>query len=122
MRANLQSRISQVPQFTNPLPISQFLTPANEVIVDDLQDGDLTTLIADRYAQADPQDTQSDTDEEEEEERIPVVKYQEVIAALDLLYLYEQQQEDGLNEVIRKLDAIKASFFQRKIRGARQAI
>jgi hypothetical protein len=60
------------------------------VIINDLQDKDLITLIADRYAQADPQDTQSNTDEEKEEERIPVIKYQEVIAALDLLYLYEQ--------------------------------
>ena len=122
IRANLQSRISQVPQFTNPLPISQFLALANEVIVDDPQDEDLTSVIANRYAQANPQDTQLDIDKEEEEERIPVVKYQEVVATLDLLYLYEQQQEDGLNEVIRKLDAIKASFFQRTIRAARQSV
>jgi len=60
------------------------------VIVDDPQDEDLTSVIANRYAQANPQDTQLDIDKEEEEERIPVVKYQEVVATLDLLYLYEQ--------------------------------
>ena len=91
------------------------MAPIDKVIIDDPQDEDLTSVIVNRYTQADPQDTQSDTDKEEEEERILVVKYQEVVAALDLLYLYEQQQEDGLNKVIRKLNAIKASFFKGRL-------
>ena len=58
---------------------------------------------------------------EEQEEEIRKVKLAEVIAALDLVNLYEKQQEDGQSEVIRKLDAIKATYIQRKAAKARQA-
>jgi hypothetical protein len=45
------------------------------VIIDNLQDKDLTSVIANCYAQANPQDIQLDINKEEEKERILVVKY-----------------------------------------------
>jgi hypothetical protein len=78
-------------------------------------------VIVNRYAQGGSRDTQSDIEEEEEQEEIREVKLVEAIAALDLLNLYEKQQEDGQSEVIRKLDAIKATYIQRKAAKARQA-
>ena len=78
-------------------------------------------VIANRYAQGGLRDTQSDIEEEEEQEEIRKVKLVEAITALDLLNLYEKQQEDGQSEVIRRLDAIKATYIQRKAVKARQA-
>jgi hypothetical protein len=58
---------------------------------------------------------------EEQEEEIGKVKLAKVIAVLDLVNLYEKQQEDGQSKVIRKLDALKATFIQRKVGKAKQA-
>jgi hypothetical protein len=63
-------------------------------------------VIVNRYAQVTPEDTQSDTDKEDQEEIRPV-KLIEAITALELLNLYEKQQDDGQSEVIRKLDSLK---------------
>ena len=49
------------------------------------------------------------------------MKLDEVVAILDLLSLYEKQQEDGQREVIRKLNTLKATFIQRKAGRAKQA-
>jgi hypothetical protein len=78
-------------------------------------------VIMNRYTQGGSGDTQSDVEQEEQEEEIRKVKLVEATAALDLLNLYEKQQEDGQSEVIRKLDALKATFIQRKAAKARQA-
>ena len=76
--------------------------------------------IVKRYAQGGSGDTQSNIEEEQEQE-IRKVKLDEAVAALDLLSLYEKQQEDGQREVIRKLDTLKATFIQRKAGRAKQA-
>ena len=49
------------------------------------------------------------------------MKLAEVIAALDLVNIYEKQQEDGQSEVICKLNALKATFIQRNVGKAKQA-
>jgi hypothetical protein len=51
---------------------------------------DILAVIVNRYAQATPEDTQSDTDEEDQEEEIRPVKLIEAITALELLNLYEK--------------------------------
>jgi hypothetical protein len=78
-------------------------------------------IIMNCYIQGGSRDTQSNIEEEEEQEEIREVKLVKAIAALDLLNLYEKQQEDRQSEVIRKLDAIKATYIQRKAVKARQA-
>jgi hypothetical protein len=47
----------------------------NKVIVDNLQNEDLTLVIANCYTQANPNNIQLDTNKEEEEERILLIKY-----------------------------------------------
>jgi len=87
------------------------------------EESELLSTIINRYAEADPEDIQSDIDEEEQEEQeeIRQIKLTEAIAALDLLNLFEKQQESGQIEVIRKLDTIKATIHQRRVQQARQA-
>jgi hypothetical protein len=110
--------IQRTTQFNDPLPISQFIAPIDEEIVED--ESITLEVIVNRYAQGGSRDTQSDIEEEEEREE-EKVKLVEAIAALELLILYEKQQEDGQSEVIRKLDTLKATFNQRKAGKAKQA-
>ena len=111
--------IQSTTQFNDPLPISQFIAPIDEAIVE--EESVTLEVIVNRYARGGSGDTQSDMEGEEQEEEIREVKLAEVIAALDLVNLYEKQQEDGQSEVIRKLDALKATFIQRKVGKAKQA-
>jgi hypothetical protein len=84
----LQSTIQRTTQFNDPLPISQFIAPIDEEIVED--ESMTLEVIVNRYAQGGSRDTQSDIEEEEEQEEIREVKLVEAIAALDLLNLYEK--------------------------------
>jgi hypothetical protein len=79
--------IQRTTQFNNPLPISQFITPIDEEIVED--ESITLELIANCYSQGGLRDTQSDIEEEEQEE-IRKVKLFEVIAVLNLLNLYKK--------------------------------
>jgi hypothetical protein len=116
---SLDSTIQQTPQFVDPLPIAEFISYPDETIVED--ESELLSIIINRYAEADSEDIQSDDGEEQEQEEIRQIKLSEAIAALDLLNLFEKQQEGGQIEVIRKLDTIKATIHQRKLQHARQA-
>jgi hypothetical protein len=57
--------------------------------------------IVERYTKT-PGDDNNSSDEEDQKDIAPV-PYSEVLKALETLTLYEQQQEDGQNKVIRKL-------------------
>jgi hypothetical protein len=81
--------IQSTTQFNNPLPISQFITPIDEAIVE--EESVTLEVIVNRYTQEGSGDTQSDMESEEQEEEIGKVKLAEVIAALDLVNLYEKQ-------------------------------
>ncbi len=74
------------------------------------EESTVLSVIINRYAEANPGDTQSDTDKEEQEEEIRQIKYVEAIAALDLLNLFKKQQDSSQIKVIRKLNAIKATI------------
>jgi hypothetical protein len=69
------------------------------VIKDSLEE--VLESIIERYAETPGGD--DDSFDEEDQENIALVPYSEVLKALETLALYEQQQEDGQNKVIRKL-------------------
>ena len=81
--------IQSTTQFNNPLPISQFIIPIDEAIVE--EESMTLEVIINRYTQEGSGDTQSDIKSEEQEEEIGKVKLAEVIAILDLVNLYEKQ-------------------------------
>ena len=81
--------IQSTTQFNDPLPISQFITPINEAIVE--EESITLEVIVNHYARGGSGDTQSDMEGEEQEEEIRKVKLAEVIAVLDLVNLYEKQ-------------------------------
>jgi hypothetical protein len=87
---SLDSTIQQTSQFVNPLPIAEFISYPDEIIVE--EESELLSIIINRYAEADPEDIQSDINEEEQEEQeeIRQIKLTEAIAALDLLNLFEK--------------------------------
>jgi hypothetical protein len=95
---NLMQTIQSTKAFDHPLLISQFINPPDEVIED--TPGEILTSIIERYAETLNDDDSSN--EEEEEDVIPIV-YSDVLKALETLTLYEQQQQDGQNEVIQKI-------------------
>jgi len=108
--------IQSTKAFDQPLLISQFINPSNEVIEDNPDE--VFTLIIERYTET-PNDNDESSEEEDQEDIIPVL-YSDALKALETLTLYEQQQEDGQNEVIRKIQSISATMRQRRLKRVKQ--
>jgi hypothetical protein len=108
--------IQSTKAFDQPLLISQFINPSNEVIEDNPDE--VFTSIIERYTET-PNDNDESSEEEDQEDIIPVL-YSDALKALETLTLYEQQQEDGQNEVIRKIQSISATMRQRRLKRVKQ--
>jgi len=108
--------IQSTKAFDQPLLISQFINPSNEVIEDNPDE--VFTSIIERYTET-PNDNDESSEEEYQEDIIPVL-YSDALKALETLTLYEQQQEDGQNEVIRKIQSISATMRQRRLKRVKQ--
>jgi uncharacterized coiled-coil DUF342 family protein len=107
--AELEARIQSVPALAeNALSIRDFIQPPAETIVEE-NDGGLIETIVERYAV-------SNTVDQEEEAQVEIqrVKISEAIEALEKLALYEQQQENGEDDIIRKIQSIRATIMARK--------
>jgi hypothetical protein len=113
---NLMQMIQSTKAFNQPLLISQFINPSNEVIEDN--PNEVFTSIIERYTET-PNDNDESSEEEDQEDIIPVL-YSDALKALETLTLYEQQQEDGQNEVIRKIQSISATMRQRRLKRVKQ--
>ena len=86
--------------------IQNFLNPADEVVDD--TDEDPINSITKVY---DRQERVEETDEEVEE--IPKIQTPEALKALQYLRLYEEQQEDGDSEVIKRLSRYEREIKER---------
>ena len=102
--------------FPEPFLISQFIDPPDELIEDTPEE--ILDSIVERYAETPGDD--DDSSEEDEQDDVAPVPYSDVLNALETLTLYEQQQEDGQNEVVRKLQSISAIMRQRRLKKAKQ--
>ena len=79
------------------MSISVFLNPTDEIVDD--EDEEILQQVADSYTEG---DRAYETDEEKPVE-IPRIRQQKAIEAIQLLERYEEQQEDGDRDVLRKL-------------------
>jgi len=79
--------IQSTKAFDQPLLISQFINPSNEVIEDNPDE--VFTSIIERYTET-PNDNDESSEEEYQEDIIPVL-YSDALKALETLTLYEQQ-------------------------------
>jgi hypothetical protein len=107
--AELEARIQSVPALAeNALSIQDFIQPPAETIIKENNGGLIKTII-ERYAV-------SNTVDQEEEAQVEIqrVKISEAIEALEKLALYEQQQENGEDDIIRKIQSIRATIMARK--------
>jgi hypothetical protein len=86
-KTQLSRQILAIPNILNPLSIDEFIQPPEEEIID--SDENITESIIEQYSQ--------DNAEESMDEAIEVslVSKNDAIKALELLKLYEIQQEDG---------------------------
>lgn len=86
-----QERIQQA------MSVHTLLNPEIEVIQDQLDDVDLTEQIAQQF------DPQPDYESDEEEEVIPKITTLQALHAVELLQLYEEQQQDGQHRALEHL-------------------
>ena len=94
--------------------ISAFLNPVNELVDD--EDEEILQDVVDSYTEG---DRMYETDEEEPPE-VPRVHQQEAIDALQLLQRYEEQQEDGDSEVLRRLAQLEITVKGRVLNSLQQ--
>jgi hypothetical protein len=79
--------IQSTKAFNQPLLISQFINPSNEVIKDN--PNKVFTSIIKRYTET-PNDNDKSSKEEDQEDIIPIL-YSDALKALETLTLYKQQ-------------------------------
>ena len=105
-RLYLQAQILLIPNLLNPLSIDKFIQPIKENIVDNNED--IIEVLVERYSI-------ENTEEEESDIEIEKIEFKDAIKALELLKLYEIQQEDGKRSNLQALDRISRSILQRRI-------
>ena len=105
-------RLIQQERIQQAMSIENFLNPAEEVVIDSLDD--LTEQIAIQY------DPSSDKESDEEEEILPRIPIQQAFAAIQSLKLFEEQQEDGKASFIRLFDDYEACLADRRHISRRQ--
>jgi hypothetical protein len=94
--------------------ISAFLNPA-DAVVDDAEDEILDHVI-DSYAEG---DRTQETDEEDVE--VVRIRQSDAMQAVRLLQTYEEQQEDGNTELLRRLAQMEVTVRRRMVTGLQQA-
>lgn len=100
-----QERIQQA------MSVHTLLNLEIEVIQDQLDDVDLTEQIAQQF------DPQPDYESDEEEEVIPKITTLQALHAVELLQLYEEQQQDGQHRALEHLQAHEAVIKARQQSG-----
>jgi hypothetical protein len=88
-QVELEADIGRLP-IENPLPIAEFLTPDDELVVD--TDEDIFQAVVDHH-------TVEDVQSEDEQEEVPKVNIKEAIAGLEALRLWQLQNGDDEQEV-----------------------
>jgi len=109
---NMLTTIQSRSEITDPLPLSQFIEPPFETIEDD--ESDFLPNIIERYAEDLVEEVDVDELDQEAIAPIKTIKYKEALEALDVLSLFEQQQAEGSDEILRKISAIKTALQHRQ--------
>jgi hypothetical protein len=97
----------------NVMDISTFLNPVDEIVDD--PDGVILDSIVDAYVEAD-----RDRETDEETQPMSIIKQQEAMQAVQLLQRYEEQQEDGDNEILSRLGQLELTVQRRMFNSQKQ--
>jgi hypothetical protein len=104
-----------IPNIFNPLPIQEFITPADEEISD--SEGDILSHVIEAYSK-DQEDQKNDEDQDDVE--ILAISTSEAIKALECLKLYELQQDQGQKSNILALERLERSISERRVQSTKQ--
>lgn len=108
--ADLQAMISRIPQIVDPLPINEFISPAEEIIIE-YKEQDIFQQVVEQYSIVEGDDIDEAEDAEVEEESVTVFK---AIEALETLKLFETQQEDGSEGLLCALDQAGTRYLTKR--------
>jgi hypothetical protein len=111
MLTTIQSRS----EITDHIPLSEFIEPPFETIEDD--ESDFLPNIIERYAEDLVEEVDVDVSDQEVIAPIKTIKYtKEAVEALglDVLSLFEQQQAEGSDEILRKISSAIRIALQRR--------
>jgi hypothetical protein len=112
-KSQLHQQILAIPNLSNPLEIDEFIQLPEEEIVDSNEN--ITELIIERYSQDDTEESMHEAEE------VVLVSTTDAIKALELLKLYEIQQEDGDFNNVKMLDKMVYKINRRQQQGQQQA-
>jgi hypothetical protein len=117
----LQVQIAQLPNITNPLSVIEFIQLGSEEIEDDewTDENTIFMRVVERYglAEEDTIEPAEDAVDRGEEVDIPI---SEAIKALETLKLFEIQQEDGSEVLLRALDQADRRYLAKSHEGKKQ--
>jgi len=107
-------KLSDSGRIRDMMSISQFINPTNEIVDD--EDDEILEKVIEAYAEGNERDHETD----EEEINITPVRISEALTALSQLRLYEEQQEYGDKELIRRLNHFEQIIRAREAGGMQQ--
>jgi hypothetical protein len=116
-RDALQAQIAELPGIEDPLPLNEFIEPANEVIDD--EDIDIFASVVDRY-RTEKEGIVEEPDEDDIE--IELVSITEALKALDIVKLWEMQQENGEKATLSVLDRVERRMVQGRYENRKQTM
>jgi hypothetical protein len=113
----LQAQIAELPGITDPLSLNEFIELANEVI--DNRDTDIFASVVERYS-TEKEGIVEEPDEDDIE--VELVSTTEALKALEIVKLWEIQQENGEQTILSALDRIERRIVQAKYESRKQTM
>jgi hypothetical protein len=101
----------------DPLSLNEFIEPADEVIDD--EDGDIFASVVDRYS-TEKEGTVEEPDEDDIE--IELVPTTEALKAIEIVKLWEIQQENAEQSTLSALDRIERRMVQARYENRKQTM
>jgi hypothetical protein len=112
-----QAQITGLPGIEDPLSLNEFIEPADEVIDD--EDGDIFASVVDRY-RTEKEGTVEEPDEDDIE--IDLVPTTEALKAIEIVKLWEIQQENREQSTLSALDRIERRMVQARYENRKQTM
>ena len=116
-RDALQAQITELPGIEDPLSLNEFIELADEVIDD--EDGDIFASVVDRYS-TEKEGIVEEPDKDDIE--IELVPTTEALKAIEIVKLWEIQQENGEQSTLSALDRIERRMVQARYENRKQAM
>jgi hypothetical protein len=114
-RGELQAQIALLPNIEHPLSIHEFIQPIGEEINDD--DDDIFASVVEQYST----DKEGSVEEPEEGDiEAEVVNTTDALKALEIVRLWEMQQENGQQVTLQALDRIERRVMQARYESRKQ--